>query len=146
MYERMTDKAARPDEERIESFIGAEASARLRGLERRLEELYTLKSELRFPFGESYGWGYKYSHRTAHLCYAFFENGSFTVTVQVGDSQTPVLENVISGMSQKAQRLWENRYPCGERGGWVHYRVTDVAELNDVIAFISAKKAPPGKK
>ncbi|MDR2203028.1 MAG: DUF3788 domain-containing protein [Nitrososphaerota archaeon] len=28
-------------------------------------------------FGSNYGWGYKYSHKANHLCYAFFEKNIF---------------------------------------------------------------------
>jgi len=42
------------------------------------------------------GWGYKYSHKSSHLCYAFFEKGAFTVTVQIGDKQVHSVENSMT--------------------------------------------------
>lgn len=142
MYERLLDKSDEPDICRIEEHLGNESYSRLLLMEEQLQAQYHLARELRFPFGGSYGWGYKYSHRSSHLCYAFFEKGAFTVTVQIGDRQLPSIEGALSGLSRKAQDYWENRYPCGERGGWIHYRVTDDGDLADIFAFIHAKKRP----
>lgn len=97
---------------------------------------------MRFPFGNSYGWGYKYSHQSSHLCYVFFESGAFTVTLQLGDRCVPAVEQALPGLSRKARDLWLNRYPCGERGGWIHYRVTDTDGLNDVMALVKIKRKP----
>lgn len=142
MYERMLDKSHEPSQEEIAATIGEDASRRLCALEDALAAQYRLARELRFPFGNNYGWGYKYSHGTFHLCYAFFEKGAFTVMVQVGDRQVPALEKVLDTMSPQAQRLWESRYPCGERGGWVRYRILAEEDLHEALKFVYAKKAP----
>lgn len=99
---------------------------RLSLLEEYLQTQYYLLKELRFPFGNNYGWGYKSSHKSNHLCYAFFEKGAFTVTIQIGDKQLGLLERYLSDLSPKAQELWGNRYPCGDNGGWVHYQILAV--------------------
>ena len=142
MYERLLDKNNKPTIEQIAEYLGAESYRRLLCFEEYLHTHYHLNKEIRFPFGNSYGWGNKYSHKSGHLCYAFFEEGAFTVTVQIGDKQAPLVESVLSGLSQKAQELWENRYPCGENGGWIHYRVLNDEELTDIYKFIYAKKKP----
>ena len=146
MYERLLDKGHEPSESEIRAYLGEESFARLTELEKRLAEQYQLTRALRFPFGENYGWGYKYGHRTLHLCYAFFEKGAFTVTVQVGDAQVPALEAQLDAMPPKAQALWAKRYPCGERGGWVHYRVLEEDDLLPVMRFVNAKKPPKKTK
>lgn len=101
--------------------------------------------ELKYPFGSDYGWGYKYSHKQAHLCYAFFETGAVTVTLQLGDKAVPALEALLPGMLPKTRELWASRYPCGKSGGWVHYRVLDTSELDDVFELIKIKKRPKRK-
>ena len=142
MYERMTDKSRVPETEEIEEFIGRESSGRLRLLEGILQGRYIISRELRFPFGASYGWGYKYSHKTKHLFYLFFEKDAITATIQVGDKEVPALIGQLHMFSPKARALWESRYPCGENGGWVHYRILSDDELDDVIRFIALRKKP----
>jgi len=145
MYERMTDKNAVPDEASIKEYIGEKSSERLASLEEKLNKNYQISRELKFPFGNSYGWGYKYSHKSAHLCYVFFEEGAFTVTLQIGDKEVPLAEKVISSMLERTQELWANRYPCGEHGGWVHYRVLSDDEIGDVIGLIAVRKKPSAR-
>jgi len=143
MYERMLDKASRPTNVQIEEHLGATSVARLRQLESYLQSNYDLVREMRFPYGNSYGWGYKYSHKSVHLCDVFFEVGAFTVMMQVGKAQA--VEEIFGELSSKAQELWAERYPCGKSGGgWIHYQVLDESELSDIYKFIYAKKKPTG--
>lgn len=142
MYERLLDKNAMPDATAITEHLGEESADRLAAMERRLQENYQLSRELSFPFGNSYGWGYRYRHKSSHLCYAFFEKGAFSVMLQIGDKLVPQLEGQLPLYLRKTQDLWEGRYPCGERGGWVHYRVLADDELSDVIKLLAIRKRP----
>ena len=80
MYERMLDKSNKPCLSQIIEYIGKDGYARLCKLETYLKTQYNLSRELRFPFGNNYGWGYKYSHKSFHLFYAFFERCSNNYT------------------------------------------------------------------
>lgn len=142
MYERLLDKNDPPAEGFVEEYLGAESYEILLQFEEFLNGCYDLRKEMKFPFGNSYGWGYKYSHKSSHLCYAFFESGAFTVTLQLGDACVPAVEKLLPDLSPKAKELWKNRYPCGTRGGWIHYRVTDRKDLKDLFALVQAKKKP----
>lgn len=71
MYERMLDKSSKPTDTQIQEYLGCQSYNRLAAMEKYLNVHYQLVKELRFPFGNSYGWGYKYSHKSSHLCYAF---------------------------------------------------------------------------
>jgi hypothetical protein len=141
MYERLLDKNNPPATDSIREFVGKSYSLLLQ-FENFLNNSYQLSKEMKFPFGNNYGWGYKYSHKSNHLCYLFFESGAFTVTLQLGDKCVSGIEKILPGLSQKAKELWQNRYPCGEHGGWIHYRVMSPDELNDVIEFIKIKRKP----
>lgn len=141
MYERILDKGNPPTEEQIKSHIGEESLRLLERMEYVLRERYSLVRELKFPFGDSYGWGYKYSHGKKHLFYLFFENGAVTATLQIGGKEMEKLESSLQSFLPKTQALWASRYPCGS-GGWVHYRAEGDAELADVLALIAIKKAP----
>jgi len=142
MYERLLDKKNPPTTDFIREFIGAKSYNVLLQFEGFLGNNYHLSKEMKFPFGNNYGWGYKYKHKSSHLCYVFFESGAFTVTLQLGDNCVCKIEQILPGLSQKAKELWQNRYPCGEQGGWIHYRVLDPDELNDVLEFVKVKKKP----
>ena len=143
MYERMLDKETMPDEAAIQKHLGRQSLKRLAGFEKLLESGYQITKELRFPFGNSYGWGYKYSHKSSHLCYVFFEKDAFTVMLQIGDRQVPLLEDRLPSLLQKTRDLWEDRGLCGELGGWVHYRVLTSDELADVVKLLAIRKKPP---
>lgn len=142
MYERLLNQAAIPWEDDVRKCLGTESSLRLLAFEHMLNDCYDLKRELKFPFGSHYGWGYQYRHKSAHLCYAFFESGSFTVTLQIGDSCVPAVEQLLPNLSEKANQLWKNRYPCGAQGGWIHDRVLEDRDLTDILALIKVKKRP----
>jgi len=142
MYERMLDKSSEPDGEQIREYIGGRGFALLTALEAHLQSRYDLSKELRFPFGGGYGWGYKYSHKTKHLCYAFFEKGAITVTIQIGTNDALKLDAQLPALLPKTRELWKNRYPCGDGGGWIHYRVMSGEELADVFGLIAVRKKP----
>jgi hypothetical protein len=142
MYERMLDKNLTPSEATIREWLGKQSYERLAAMESCLETGYALVRKLKFPFGNNYGWGYKYSHKSSHLCYAFFEKGSFTVTLQIGDKAVSAAESILQSLLPKTRELWKSRYPCGDCGGWVHYRVLADEELADVFQLLSARKKP----
>jgi len=73
MNERMLDKKHQPTEEEIKQFIGNDSNKNLQLIKDRLKKVFDLNVELKFPFGNNYGWGYKFSHKTKHLFYIFFE-------------------------------------------------------------------------
>ena len=64
MFERMLDKSKEPSVAEIREYIGEDGYERLGRLESILSGQYELMKELRFPFGNHYGWGYKLSHKS----------------------------------------------------------------------------------
>jgi len=140
MYERMLDKNTQPTTQDIEIYLGAEAFGLLTEFEARLGGLYQLSKEMKFPFGNNYGWGYKFSRGATHICYAFFEAGAFTVMLQLGGKCVPKVEALLPGLLPATRELWAGRYPCGnEGGGWIHCRVLSERELQDVVELIKTK-------
>lgn len=143
MFERMRCKQDVPSERDIKNTLGG-AQAFLDSLETFLGESYDLTRTLKFPFGSNYGWGYKYAHKTKHLCYVFFEKGAITVTLQIAD-QDASAEQKIGKLSSAAQECWKNRYPC-KSGGWVHYRILDDAGVADAFGLIIIKHPPKHRR
>ncbi len=137
MYERMLDKKIKPNPDEIRNYIGKESDAYLDKMEKLLRKTYDLNKELRFPFGNKYGWGYKFSHKTKHLFYLFFEKGSITATMQIAKRR--YTDDLINRLSKQGKNLWENRYPCGNGGGWVHLRISDNVDFDDFLVFLQMK-------
>lgn len=139
--ERLMNKNAIPSSLEIENLLGDKAIERLNKFENFLSSHYDLVRELKFPFGNKYGWGYKYTHKSKMLCYLFFEKDSFTVTITIGKRELKGLYQELDNMLPKTKTLWEKRYPCGE-GGWIHYPVENDHELQDIQKLIYIKKKP----
>lgn len=105
MYERMTDKTIQPELTTIEHYVGEASWALIQEFENQLNSRYDLNRELRFPFGQSYGWGFKYAHKTKHLCYLFFEKDAVTITLQIGDREVPKLEKILPTLSESKGQI-----------------------------------------
>ena len=139
MHERMLDKQSVPTEKEIQKYVGKKATEHIALLKSNLEKIFEIKTELKFPFGNNYGWGYKFSHKSKHLFYLFFEKGSFTVTLQINKIKTEKEIEKYNGLSKEGKKYWENRYPCGDNGGWVHYRIENKKHIKDIEIFLSIK-------
>jgi hypothetical protein len=139
--ERLFDKSKVPKPLEIKQLLGMDAMERLKKLDAFLQDNYDIVREFKFPFGNQYGWSYKYSSKGKMLCYIFFEKGAFTVTVTIGKSDLSKLTDELPNMIPKTRELWANRYPCGE-GGWIHYRVINDNEIPDIQKLICLKKRP----
>ena len=138
MYERMLDKSHVPTDNEIQEYVGKKASDNLEMIQLRLKELLDCSFELKFPFGNNYGWGYKVSFKKQHLMYLFFEKDSLTMMMKINE---PVREdeiNVLKGLTSKGKEYWDNKYPCGA-GGWIHYRIEEKEDFEDVGVFLSLR-------
>ena len=123
MPERILDKQITPTEEEIRKFIGEKSIKIIEFLINRLNNIFRIKIELKFPFGNNYGWGYKVSDKSKHLFYIFFEKNSITIMLQIKGIKTEIEKEKYSELSEEGKSYWENRYPCEENGGWIHYRI-----------------------
>lgn len=143
---RLFEKAHQPTEDIIQSFIGNDAWLQLMKFEDMLREHYNLNREIKFPFGNSYGWSFRYTHNKSLLLYVFFEEGGISCTLSISDKGVPQVEAMLNDLQPDIQELWKNRYPCGDIGGWVHCTIENDAELPDIIRLLGAKvKQRPSK-
>ncbi|MHC5227107.1 DUF3788 family protein [Enterococcus sp. LJL99] len=76
---RLIEKENLPTKKDVQFFIGAAAWQRLICFENMLLERYELNRELKFPFGNEYGWGFRYAHRKTLLLYVFLKRTVFAV-------------------------------------------------------------------
>lgn len=121
--------------------IGTEATKYWKVLEAFFYQSYDMETDIRFPFGNNYGWGVRFKHRNKTLCYFFPENGAFTVFFQIGKNEISKMLDRLEDFLPKTKEIWENRYPCGE-GGWLYYRVLNPEEINDIIELMKIRKKP----
>jgi len=138
MNERMLDKNHQPSEDEIESFVGVGSWKNIRLIKEKLSEVFDLHVELKFPFGNNYGWGYKFSHKAKHLFYIFFENKNLTLFTQINEPKSDRDKELLNALSIEGRQSWETKYPCSN-GGWVRYRFFDSAGLHDAGIFISLR-------
>ena len=139
MYERMLNKKIIPTEDEIKKYIGKDSVAHIEQIRKALEGVFEITMELKFPFGNKYGWGYKVSGNSKHLFYLFFEKGAVTVMLQISKIRTEREIENYNRLSEEGKKYWETRYPCGDNGGWVHYRITKQKQLKDIGIFLSIR-------
>ncbi len=138
MSERMLNKNSKPSDDEIKQFIGDDAYACLLLIQKKLSAVFELKVELKFPFGNNYGWGYKYSHKTKHLFYIFFESRSITLMIHITEPTGDIDKELLNKLSDNGKSSWANKYPCSS-GGWVYYNFRDASELSDAGIFVSLR-------
>jgi hypothetical protein len=139
MYERILDKKNIPTAKFIKKYMGEEAVENSELLKKALKKVFEINVELKYPFGNNYGWGYKVSTKSKHLFYMFFEKGSFTIMLQIKGIKTEKEMEKYNKLSEAGKEYWNNRYPCGENGGWIHYQVKNKKQLKDIEIFLSIK-------
>ena len=139
MYERMLNKQITPTEDEIKEFIGIKSVENMEILMNSLNPIFEIHAELKFPFGNNYGWGYKISDKKKHMFYLFFEKNSITIMLQIKRIKTEKELEKYNKLSEEGKNYWENRYPCGDNGGWIHYRIRNKKQLKDIGIFLSIR-------
>ena len=136
---RLTEKYQQPPESLIRIFMGIEAWKRLMRFEEMLRERYDVSREIRFPFGNEYGWSFRYSHKKSLLLYVFFEEGGFCCTISINDKGAQEVDSIFGELLPEIQASWLNRYACGADGGWLNRSVISDEELPDLIRLVGVK-------
>jgi hypothetical protein len=139
MYERMLNKNIIPSENDIKEHIGEKSFENIKLIKSGLGKIFNINLELKFPFGNNYGWGYKFSDGKKHLFYLFFEKNSITIMLQIKRIKTEREIENYNRLSEEGKNYWINRYPCGENGGWIHYRIINKEQLKDIEIFLTIR-------
>lgn len=134
MYERMLDKQNKPSIEEFSAFLGAsrELFEQADGF---LTHQLKLEKLMRFPYGNSYGWGIKYFIKKKHICDIFAEKDAFTAMLRLSSSQ---YDSVYHELLPYTKEYIDNKYPCGS-GGWIQYRVINQEHLEDLKKMLLVK-------
>lgn len=134
MYERMLDKTLTPTLADLTAWCGDNAENFTR-LNDWIAANFSLEQKIVFPYGKRYGWGIAHRKKSKLICNVFAERGAFTVMTHLSDKQ---FQSVYAQLSEYAQQYVDHKYPCGD-GGWVHFRVTQPAHIEDIQRLLAAK-------
>lgn len=137
MFERMLDKLAKPTIEEMAVFCGENAE-RFSLLNEWLASVFHTDERIVFPYGNHYGWGVSHKVKNKLICNIFAEDNAFTVMMRLSDRQ---YQTVYSQLQEYARGLIDNKYSCGD-GGWIHYRVTEEEQFDDIKTLLAVKCSP----
>ncbi len=134
MYERLLDKQREPTAEEFERYCG-ECGELFKRVNDFLLNRLGAERLLRFPYGNSYGWGMKYFKKSRHICDVFAEKDAFTVMLRLTNAQFDRARGVVT---EHTRECIDKKYPCGE-GGWIHCRVLNERHLADIEKLLELK-------
>lgn len=136
MYERLLNKQIVPAMDDLTAHCG-ECGAMFVHLNEHLTKNYGTSQEIRFPYGNSYGWGVAHRKGKQLVCNVFAEADAFTVMLRMSDRQFASVRDLLSDYTR---HIIDNKYPCGD-GGWIHYRVVNGEHLEDIQRLLAVKCA-----
>ncbi len=134
MYERMLNKQKEPTLAEMTAYCG-ESAGNFTLLNGWLVETYGTAQKITFPYGNQYGWGIAHRKKQKLVCNVFAEDGAFSVMVRLTNAQ---FESVYQQLLRYSQEYIDHKYPCSD-GGWIQYRVTCQAHLEDIRKILSVK-------
>ena len=134
MHERLLDKTISPSFDDLISYSGERGALWLE-LDKHLKDNFSAKQNIRFPYGNSYGWSSQYTVKGKHICDTFAEKGAFALHFRISNEQ---LDSVYNDLSDYAKKICDNKYPCKD-GGWLTYRILTKSQMKDAVKILSAK-------
>jgi len=134
MYERMLDKSVIPTMDDLHAHCG-EATELFDALNTWLGETFETEQKIVFPYGNKYGWGIAHRRKNKLLCNVFAERDAYTVMLRLSDKQ---FASVYDRLQPYAQNYIDHKYPCGD-GGWIHYRVINPEQAEDIRTLLDMK-------
>lgn len=134
MYERMLNKQEKPAFADMAAYCGG-CSHLFTALNEWLSAVHNTSQDISFPYGNQYGWGVAHRKKKKLICHVFAEDGAFTIMLRMSDKQ---YDSIYEQLQAYTQEYIDHKYPCGD-GGWIHYRVTCQAHLDDAKTMLSVK-------
>lgn len=134
LYERMLDRTAEPDYDEMAAYCGA-AETYFRALNETLSDKHETQRRIRFPYGNTYGWGVKHERKKKHVCDVFAERDAVNLMIRLSNRQ---IASVYTDLSACGREACDHKYPCGD-GGWLHYRIVSEEGLADALRLVAAR-------
>lgn len=134
MYERMLNKQIKPNAHDFITYCG-QMGTFFQSLNSFLSDQYKTTQEIRFPYGNNYGWCITHRKGKKLICDIFAEADAFTIMLRLSDEQ---YQETYETLQPNTKQLIDQRYPCGN-GGWIHYRVATNEDVSDIETLLSIK-------
>ncbi|MHA2226712.1 MAG: DUF3788 domain-containing protein [Candidatus Hodarchaeales archaeon] len=139
-FPRMKDKAHKPSEEEMISYIGKQAEMAWMELRQFLNDHYDFSPEVIY-YGAKYGWTKRYRKSGKTLCSFFPEKGGFTTLITLGKKEVEKLESIQDDLSPSIKQLFDNTQQLHD-GRWLWIRISSSNEINDIKKLIQIKRKP----
>jgi hypothetical protein len=136
----MTDKAHKPTEEEIVSFIGEPAKEAWLEIRQFLEDHYDITPETIF-YGTKYGWTIRYRKSGKTLCSLFPEKGGFTVLITLSKKESEKAHSIQDELSSKINKLLEDTEQLHD-GRWLWIKLSTTSGTNDIKKLLQIKRKP----
>ena len=91
--------------------------------------------EIRFPYGNTYGWCTTFRKKKKLICDIFPECGAVNVMLRLTDA---AFAEAYPKLGAHMQSIIDNKYPCGS-GGWIHAEIMDDERLEDIKLLLTIK-------
>ena len=137
MYERMLNKSVRPTYEEMAEYCGKRREEFI-AFNLFLSDALGTVSEIRFPYGNSYGWSVTHRYGRKLICDVFAEADAFNIMLRLSNK---AFDNAYPSLGEYARQCVDAKYPCGD-GGWLHYRVAEPEQLEDIKRLAALKQQP----
>ena len=134
MFDRMLDKNSIPTIEEMNTYCGVNGNL-FKEINHYLVEQLGTQTEIRFPYGNTYGWSITHREQQKLICDIFAEAGALTIMLRLSNKQ---FEAVYGEMHRYAQEHIYHKYICGD-GGWIHYRVLSQEHVEDIKRLLKVK-------
>jgi len=139
-FRRMTDKAHKPTEEEIVSFIGERAKEAWLEIRQFLEDHYDIQPETIF-YGTKYGWTIRYRKSGKTLCSLFPEKGEFTVLIILGKKESEKVLAIQDELSSKINKLLRDTEQLHD-GRWLWIKLQTASDTDGTKKLLQIKRKP----
>lgn len=136
-HSAFTDKHVEPTTAEVLEVLGP-AREEWDALRRHLRETYRVQEDLKFMYGEKYGWTLRFRRRGRLLTALYPASGGFVVQVILGGAALEQAQ--ASALGENARQAMERAHPYPE-GRWLFVRVESERDLEDVRLLIALKDA-----
>lgn len=132
---RLLDKTIKPSFQDMLQICG-DVSEYFQKINDYICEKDDMISEIKFPYGNNYGWCISYHKKNKLFCNLFPGEKAFNIMIRLTNKEFSL---IYEDGTKYLQELIDNKYVCGE-AGWIHYEFTDKNQYNDLLLLLNTKR------
>ncbi len=141
-HSAFADKRHEPTAAEILHVLGPAAGA-WAAFSQHLRESYRVQEDLKFMYGQKYGWALRYRRQGRLLTALYPASGAFVVQVILGGAGLEQAQH--SALGENARRAIEVAHPYPE-GRWLFVRVESPTDGKDARTLVALKHAALGAR